>query len=135
MAKKETNYEAFVAKARAEKEQAEAALEKTKHEELQHEHCVQRALNFREYITGRRNKKRNKRLIDKGLTVESILKDTELMSSTEFYELFEEMAEDPDVLKNIEEITAGRREGYEEEQKILHELQMEAAAERRKKKE
>ena len=113
--------------------QAEAEMHKSQHALQQEMHRLQRAENIRDNVIGKKNKQRNRRLIHKGLAVETILKDTELMTDSEFYELFEEMADDPAIVKAVSEITAGRRDAYEEEQKRLHELQLMAAAEKRRK--
>lgn len=134
MADKKMDFKSFVEKQNAERVKAEAKVEKTKHELEQIEHQAQRALNRADFIQGKRTKMRNKRLIDKGIAVEAVIKDTELMTSQEFFTWFEALADDPNVISSVKELTVGRREAFEQEQQELHELQMEAAAVRRKRK-
>lgn len=136
MAKMKT-YEEYTQEANEKKaavEEAKAKRDVSEHELQQAQHRLDRAKNFANYIVGRGNKIRNSRLINKGVAVESICKDSELLDDVEFYHIAEEMLTD-EIRQKISDITSGRREGFEQEKQELHELQMEFQKQNRKKKE
>ena len=109
----------------AQKESAREQAARSKHKLEQAEHRMNRAVQSANHIVGRKNKKRNSRLIQKGLAVETICKETALLEPEEFQKLAEEIFADEQLILRIGIITAGRRGPFELEQQELHDLQME----------
>lgn len=101
-----------------EKEKAELKLSQAKHR-------MQQVENKMTYLSKKKSnysKARNHRLIHKGIAIETVDKNTELLSETEFYELAEMIFGDYRVKKRIAEMVVGRREQVEEEKRLLEEF-------------
>lgn len=107
------------------KKTAEEQAARTKHKLEQAEHQMNRAGQSANHIVGRKNKKRNSRLIQKGLAVETICEETKLLEPEEFQKLVDEIFADEQLVLRIGIITAGRRGPFDLEQQELHDLQME----------
>ena len=70
-----------------------------------------------EYLSKKRfnnQKARNHRLIHKGIAIECVDKNIELLTETEFYELTEDIFGDSSVKERVARMVAGRREALEE---------------------
>ena len=88
----------------------------------QAQHRKQRLENQMEYLSKKRfnnQKSRNHRLIHKGIAIECVDKNTELLSETEFYELAEEIFSDFRVKERVATIVAGRREAIAEAARLF----------------
>ena len=88
----------------------------------QAQHRKQRLENKMEYLSKKRfnnQKARNHRLIHKGIAIECVDKNTELLMETEFYELAEEVFGDSSVKERVARIVNGRREAVEEAEMIF----------------
>ena len=88
----------------------------------QAQHRKQRLENKMEYLSKKRfnnQKARNHRLIHKGIAIECVDKNTELLTETEFYELAEEVFGDSSVKERVARIVNGRREAVEEAEMIF----------------
>ena len=88
----------------------------------QAQHSKQRFENQMEYLSKKRfnnQKSRNHRLIHKGIAVECVDKNTELLTETEFYELAEEIFSNSRVKERVATIVTGRREVVEEAAKLF----------------
>ena len=111
------NYDAYsrLGEIRIKQENAEKKL-------LQAQHRKQRLENKMEYLSKKRfnnQKARNHRLIHKGIAIECVDKNTELLTETEFYELAEEVFGDSSVKERVARIVNGRREAVEEAEMIF----------------
>lgn len=90
---------------------------KTEEELKRLEHRKQRVENQMEYLSKKRfnnQKYRNHRLIHKGIAIESVDKNTELLTETEFYKLAEEIFINSRVKERVANMVAGRREAVDE---------------------
>jgi hypothetical protein len=118
MRKKQT-FEEFAIESRA---KSDALKEKLSAQELQikqQEHRMQRAENLVEYVKGSKRKRRNKRLIRKGVAIEAVCPDTKYLEEMEFFHLMEKFFENKELLECIAIMVAGRQEQEEEEQRLL----------------
>ena len=98
-----------------EKQEVEKKLQQAKHRK-------QRLENQMEYLSKKRfnnQKSRNHSLIHKGIAIECVDKNTELLSETEFYELAEEIFSDFRVKERVATIVAGRREAIAEAARLF----------------
>lgn len=107
------------------KRNAEEQAARSKHKLEQAEHRMNRARQSANHIVGRKNKKRNSRLIQKGIAIETHCKETALLEPEEFQRLVKEIFSDERLVLKIGIITAGRREPFDQELQELHDLQME----------
>ena len=98
-----------------ERQEAEKKLQQAKHRK-------QRLENKMEYLSKKRfnnQKSRNHRLIHKGIAIECVDKNTELLTETEFYELAEDIFGNVSVKERVARIVAGRREAVEEAARLF----------------
>lgn len=112
MEQRRKNYDAVdrLSKIGKEKQDAEKKLQQVQHRK-------QRLENQMEYLSKKRfnnQKSRNHRLIHKGIAIESVDKNTELLTETEFYKLAEEIFRDFRVKERVANMVAGRCEAIEE---------------------
>lgn len=117
MEQRRKNYDAVdrLSKIGKEKQDAEKKLQQAQHRK-------QRLENQMEYLSKKRfnnQKSRNHRLIHKGIAIESVDKNTELLTETEFYKLAEEIFSDFRMKERIARIVEGRREAVEEAEKFF----------------
>jgi len=122
MSKKQT-FEEFSERSQEHASALEAQIQDTELKIKQQEHRIQRSENLVDYIKNSKRKRRNKRMIRKGIAIESICKDTELLEEMEFYELMEELFCDQTLRDKISKIVAGRREQEDEDQRLLEEAE------------
>lgn len=106
------NYDAYsrLGEIRMKQEDAEKKLQQAQHRK-------QRLENKMEYLSKKRfnnQKARNHRLIHKGIAIECVDKNIELLTETEFYELTEDIFGDSSVKERVARMVAGRREALEE---------------------
>ena len=111
------NYDAYsrLGEIRVKQEDAEKKL-------LQAQHRKQRLENKMEYLSKKRfnnQKTRNHRLIHKGIAIECVDKNTELLMETEFYELAEDIFGNSCVKERVARMVAGRREALEEAARLF----------------
>lgn len=122
MSKKQT-FEEFTEINHEQASALEAQIADTELKIKQQEHRMQRAENLVDYFKTSKRKRRNKRMIRKGIAIESICKDTELLEEMEFYELMEEVFDDQTLRDKISRIVAGRREQEEEDDRLSAEAE------------
>ena len=82
----------------------------------------QRLENKMEYLSKKKfnnQKSRNHRLIHKGIAIECVDKNTELLTETEFYELAEDIFGNTSVKERVARMVAGRREAVEEAARLF----------------
>ena len=82
----------------------------------------QRLENKMEYLSKKKfnnQKSRNHRLIHKGIAIECVDKNTELLTETEFYELAEDIFGNTSVKERVARMIAGRREAVEEAARLF----------------
>lgn len=88
----------------------------------QAQHRKQRLENKMEYLSKKKfnnQKVRNHRLIHKGIAIECVDKNTELLTETEFYELAEDIFGNSSVKERVAKMIAGRREAVEEAERFF----------------
>lgn len=117
MEQRRKNYDAVdrLSKIGKEKQDAEKKLQQAQHRK-------QRLENQMEYLSKKRfnnQKSRNHRLIHKGIAIESVDKNTELLTETEFYKLAEEIFSNSRVKERVANIVTGRREAIEEAARLF----------------
>ena len=97
------------------RQEAEKKLQQTQHRK-------QRLENKMEYLSKKRfnnQKARNHRLIHKGIAIECVDKNTELLTEKEFYELAEDIFGNASVKERVARMVAGRREAVEEAARLF----------------
>ena len=98
-----------------ERQEAEKKLQQVQHRK-------QRLENKMEYLSKKKfnnQKVRNHRLIHKGIAIECVDKNTELLTQTEFYELAEDIFGDSRVKERVARMVAGQREAVEEAARLF----------------
>ena len=111
------NYDVYsrMGEIRIKQEDTEKQLQQAKHRK-------QRLENKMEYLSKKRfnnQKARNHRLIHKGIAIECVDKNTELLTETEFYELAEDIFGNASVKDRVSRMVAGRREAVEEAARLF----------------
>lgn len=123
MAKKET-YQEYRTRTQKEISEIQSKIEDEELKKLQYEHQMQRIQNFTEYQENKSRKARTHRLITRGVAIESVCKDVELLDEAEFYCLAENIFRNPYLRDDIARMVAGRRKITDEkEQKLKSQIE------------
>jgi predicted transcriptional regulator len=104
-------------------EKVKQQMENERIKQLQAQHCIQRFENQVAYQRKKKDKARVHRLITKGAAIESICKDSQYLMESEFYELMEDVLNEPQLQFHLRvaDLVQGRAEIAEEQERRLRE--------------